>query len=49
MSHFKRKDPETKIYPLCLGNISNVFTIFITREIELHGYVYDFRFDLDSG
>ena len=49
ISHFKTKDPETKIYPLCLGNISNVFTIFITREIELRGYVYDFHFDLDSG
>ena len=27
MYQFKAKDPETKKYPLCLGNISGVFSV----------------------
>ena len=37
---FKAKDLEIKPYPLCLGNISNNFTIDNLKKTELNRYVH---------
>ena len=42
---FKAKDSEILVSPLCLGNISKVFSVDNTKIIALNGYVYDFSVD----
>ena len=40
---FKVKDSETVASPLCLGNISEDWSVKNMKKIELNGYVYDFN------
>ena len=42
---FKAKDSEIVATPLCLGNISNDWSI---EKAGFTGYVYDFRVDYDA-
>ena len=42
MYHFKAKDSEIRPYPLCLGNISNDFTIDNMKKTGLKGYAHVF-------
>ena len=44
---FKAKDSEIKAVPLCLGNISKVFSVDNMKKTGLNGYVYDFSVDYD--
>ena len=39
---FKTKDSEIVANPLCLGNISENFSVANTKKAGLYGYVYDF-------
>ena len=39
---FTAKDSEIVATPLCLGNISKVFSVDNTKKTGLNGYVYDF-------
>ena len=34
--------------PLCLGNISNDFSVDNTKQTGLNGYVYDFSVDYNA-
>ena len=45
---FKAKDSEIVTNPLCLGNISNNFSINNMKKTGLNGYVYDFSVDYDA-
>ena len=45
---FKAKDSEIVTNPLCLGNISNSFSINNMKKTGLNGYVYDFSVDYDA-
>ena len=45
MYQFKAKDSEIKLYPLCLGNIRNYFTINNMRKIGLKGSLQVFSVD----
>ena len=45
---FKAKDSEITTYPLCLGNISNDWSVDNMRKTELKGYLYDFSVDYDA-
>ena len=40
--HFKAKDSDIKLYPLCLGNISKGFKVYNMKKTGLNGKVYDF-------
>ena len=42
---FKAKDSEIVANPLCLGNISEDFSVANMKKIGLYGYVYDFSVD----
>ena len=42
---FKAKDSEVVAYPLCLGNISKVFSVDNVKKTGLNGYVYNFSVD----
>ena len=42
---FKAKDPQTLASPLCLGNISKVWSIDSMKRTGFTGYVYDFSVD----
>ena len=42
---FKAKDCETVASPLCLGNISKVWSIDSMKRTGFTGYVYDFSVD----
>ena len=43
ISQFKAEDCKLNAYPLCLGNISKVFTVDNMKERELNRWcVYDF-------
>ena len=39
------KQKTLKLTPLCLGNVSNDFSIDNMKDSRLHGYVYDFTVD----
>ena len=45
---FKAKDSEIVANPLCLGNISEVFSVTNIIKTELYGYVYNFSVDYDA-
>ena len=45
---FKSKDSEILAYPLCLGNISNDWSVDNMKKTELKGCVYDFSVDYDA-
>ena len=42
---FKAKDSEIVANPLCLGNISDNFSVDNMKKTGLYGYVYDFSVD----
>ena len=42
---FKAKDSETVSNPLCLGTISEDFSVANMKKTRLYGYVYDFSVD----
>ena len=46
---FKAKDTELVASPLCLGNISKVFSVDnMKKKTGLNGYVYDFSVEYDA-
>ena len=45
---FKAKDSEIVANPLCLGNISNSFSVDNMKKTGLNGYVYDFSVEYDA-
>ena len=45
---FKAKDFEIAATPLCLGNITEEWTIGNMKKTQLNGYVYDFNVDYDA-
>ena len=46
---FKAKDSEIAASPLCLGNISKVWsTDNMKKKTGINGYVYDFSVDYDA-
>ena len=45
---FKAKDSELVATPLCLGNISEYFSVDNMKRTELNGYVDDFSVDYDA-
>ena len=45
---FKAKEFEIVATPLCLGNISSVWTVGNMKKTGLNGYVYDFSVDYDA-
>ena len=45
---FKAKDYEINAAPLCLGNVSKVFSAYNMKKIGIYGYAYDFSVDYDS-
>ena len=45
---FKAKDSEIVAPPLCLGNISKVFSVGYMKKTGLNGYIYDFSVDYDG-
>ena len=45
---FKAKDSEIKAYLLCLGNISNDWSVDNMKKTGLKGYVYDFSIDYNA-
>ena len=46
---FKTKDSEIVPYPLCLGNISNDFSVDnMKKKPGLNGFVYDFSVDYNA-
>ena len=45
---FKAKDSKITPYPLCLGNISKVWSIDNMKKTSLQGCVYDFSVDYDA-
>ena len=42
---FKAKDSEIAVTPLCLGNISNDWSVDNMKKTRFDGYVYDFSAD----
>ena len=42
------KDSEIVATPLCLGNISEDFSVHNMKKTGLNGYVYDFSVDYDA-
>ena len=44
----KAKDSEINAVPLCLGNISNNFSVDNMKKTELYGYIYDFSVGYDA-
>ena len=44
---FKTKDSEINPYELCLGNISNYWSVDDMKKTSLKGYVYGFSVDYD--
>ena len=45
---FKAKDSNIAITPLCLGNISQDWSVDNMKGTRLNGYVYDFSVDYDA-
>ena len=45
---YKAKDSETVATPLCLGNISEDWTVDDMKNTGLNGYVCDFSVDYDA-
>ena len=45
---FKAKDSDIVTTPLCLGNISNNWSVDDMKKTGLNGYVYDFSADYDA-
>ena len=45
---FKAKDSEIVASPLCLGNISNDWSVNNMKKTGFNGYVYDFSVDYDA-
>ena len=45
---FKAKDFEIVATPLCLGNISEDWSVGNMKDTGLNGYVYDFSVDYDA-
>ena len=45
---FKAKDSEIVVGPICLGNISEDWSVDNMKKIGFTGYVYDFSFDYDT-
>ena len=45
---FKTKDSEIVATPLCLGNISNDWSLDNMKKTGLNRYVYDFSVDYDA-
>ena len=45
---FKTKDSEIVASPLCLGNISEDWSVDNMKKTGFPGYVYDFSVDYDS-
>ena len=45
---FKGKDSEIVATPLCLGNISNDWSIDNMKKTGFNGYIYDFSVDYDA-
>ena len=46
---FKAKDSsEISVYPLCLGNISNDWSVDNMKKTGLKSYVYDFSIDYNA-
>ena len=45
---FKAKDSEITAYPLCLGSISNDWSIYNMKKTGLKDYVYDFKVDYNA-
>ena len=45
---FKAKDSEIVTTPLCLGNISKVWSVGNMKKTGFNGYVYDFSVVYDS-
>ena len=45
---FKAKDSEIVATSLCLGNISDKFSVDNMKKTGLNGYVYDFSVDYDT-
>ena len=44
----KAKDSDIAATPLCIGNISNTFSIDNMKKAGLNGYVYDFNVNYDA-
>ena len=45
---FKEKDSEFVVSPLCLGNISKVWSTDNMKQTGFNGYAYDFSVDYDA-
>ena len=45
---FKAKYCNIVTTPLCLGNISNNYSVYNMKKTGLNGYVYDFSADYDA-
>ena len=45
---FKAKDSKIVATPLCLGNISNDWSVDDMKKAGLNGYVYDFTVDYSN-
>ena len=45
---FKEKDSEIVVGPICLGNISNDWSVDNMKKPGFTGYVYNFSVDYDS-
>ena len=45
---FKAKDSEITAYPLCLGNISEDWSVDDLKKAGLKGHVYDFSVDYNA-
>ena len=45
---FKAKDSKIVATPLCLGNISNDWSVDDMKKAGLNGYVYDFGVDYND-
>ena len=45
---FKAKDSEILATPLCLGNISKVWSVDNSKRTGFNGYVYDFSIDYEA-
>ena len=45
---FKAKDSDIVTAPLCLGNISNNWSIDNMKKLGFNGYVYDFSINYDA-
>ena len=45
---FEAKDSEIVTSPLCLGNISKLFSLDNMKKTGLNGCVYDFSIDYDA-